>query len=178
MFLIIATWKDKSDSIFLVGNDPNNRKIPNWIEVFHQLDTQADPCDAEIIYAKVSRSFILDRDGESYFLHDDKYPGELKSLKFSKNVASQWYQVLAQQAGLENFTPPEEDDPEADEELDYGSGKEYSREFESHGEFASDLDDADLDELEYEAETDDFYESDSKENKRDSGKDDLDDIPF
>jgi len=34
MFLITAKWQDNSDSIFLVGKDPTNKKLPNWTELF------------------------------------------------------------------------------------------------------------------------------------------------
>jgi len=96
MFLIIAKWQDNSDSIFLVGNDPTNKKLPNWTELFTKLDTIANPADATLRYAKVSREFVLLRDEETleYSLDDPVACSSLKPLKLTKDLHLQWYQAL------------------------------------------------------------------------------------
>ena len=98
MFLIVAKWKDNSDSIFLVGNDPNNKKIPDWVDVFRKLDTVADPADASIQFAKVSREFLLLRDEDTleFSLDDAITCSSLEPLQLTKNLHHQWYDILRQ----------------------------------------------------------------------------------
>lgn len=98
MFLIVAKWQDNSDSIFVVGNDPNNKKRPDWVEVFRKLDTVADPADASIQFAKVSREFVLLRDEETleFSLDDPVTCNNLMSLNLAKNLHLQWYDILRQ----------------------------------------------------------------------------------
>ena len=112
MFLIIAKWQDNSDSIFLVGKDPTNKKLPNWAELFTKLDTIANPADATLRYAKVSREFVLLRDQETleYSLDDPVACSSLKPLKLTKDLHLQWYQSL-----LDNR---ENGDEAGDEEVD------------------------------------------------------------
>lgn len=97
MFLIVAQWQDDSEVVFLVERDPDNRRMPNWIEVFQKLDTIANPADASLQFARVSREFVLLRDAEKGFtLSDDIACSELKPLKLVGDIASQWYKLLRQ----------------------------------------------------------------------------------
>lgn len=117
MFLIVAKWKDNSDSIFLVGKDPTNSKMPDWRELFRKLDTIADPADASIRFARVSREFMLLRDEETldFSLDDPIACNRLRSLQLAKNLHLQWYEFLSQnsQSGEDNpFDTLEDDDVE------------------------------------------------------------------
>jgi hypothetical protein len=114
MFLIIAKWQDNSDSIFLVGKDPTNRKLPNWSEMFTKLDTIANPADATLQYARVSRDFVLLRDEETleYSLDDPVACSGLKPLKLTKDLHLQWYQTLMDNREISDEPIDDEEPPE------------------------------------------------------------------
>ncbi len=122
MFLIVAKWKDNSDSIFLVGNDPDNRRLPNWEEVFTKLDTIASPADAQIQFARISRDFILLREEETqeFSLDDPIACSSLKSLKLAGDAHVQWYDLLLRSSEASNEPPLN---------LDYENGNEDEPEF-------------------------------------------------
>jgi hypothetical protein len=113
MFLIVAKWVDNSDSIFLVGKDPANPKLPHWADVFTKLDTIGDPADAKVQYAKVSRDFVLLRDEQTFdFSLDDPITGsQLLPMKMAEDASIQWYETL-QQSGESN---KDENDDTSDE---------------------------------------------------------------
>ncbi len=120
MFLIVAKWQDNSDSIFMVGNDPNNRKLPDWAEVFRKLDTIADPAVASVQYAKVSREFVLLRDEDTlqYKLDDPIACSHLRAMKLTKDANIQWYDSLLQSrdADVSSHQEDIEEDYETNEE--------------------------------------------------------------
>ena len=113
MFLIVAKWVDNSDSIFLVGKDPANPKLPNWAEVFTKLDTIANPTDAKVLYAKVSRDFVLLRDEETLeFSLDDEVTGsQLRPMKMAEDTSIHWYETLLQSSS-ESAKEEDDDDDE------------------------------------------------------------------
>ena len=114
MFLIVAKWVDESDSIFLVGKDPANRRLPDWAEVFRKLDTIGDPADAQVQFARVSREFVLLRDEETLeFSLDDPISGsQLRPMKMAEDANVHWYETLLQSGELAN----EEDEDTPDED--------------------------------------------------------------
>jgi hypothetical protein len=120
MFLIVAKWRDNSDSIFLVGSDPANKKLPNWSEVFEKLDTIADPADATIQFARVSREFILLRDEETqeFTLDDPNADSQLRSLKLTNDASIQWYQTLLPSRDITADQSLDEDIDDTDDEID------------------------------------------------------------
>ncbi|MEZ6138162.1 MAG: hypothetical protein R3C53_25030 [Pirellulaceae bacterium] len=114
MFLIVATWNDNSDSIFLVGKDPTNKHLPDWNELLTKLDTIADPADAKLQFARVSREFILLKDQETseYSLDDSRACSQLKPLKLTKDMHLEWYQSLLDSKESNEGNAIDDDEPE------------------------------------------------------------------
>jgi hypothetical protein len=123
MFLIVAKWVDNSDSIFLVGRDPANPKLPNWADVFTKLDTIGDPAEAKVQYAKVSRDFVLLRDEETLeFSLDDSIAGNrLRPMKMAEDASMRWYETLLQSGESAN----DENDDISDENGDRDDEPEF-----------------------------------------------------